>query len=112
MQQKQCGNNWRGFYSLTPSGWMSSTAEDKTEIDYEKLLKEYHAFLKPIWDQFRDALFDYKYGIIPDREQLHRSRKNIDRDKASAIFRIQIPVERGHSLRLGKDLRHNADRIF
>ena len=66
--------------------WMDEVdPEDKTKIGYEKLLKEYHAFLKPIWDQFRDALFDYKYGIIPDREQLHRSRKNIDRDKASAF---------------------------
>jgi len=66
--------------------WMDKVdPEDKTKIRYEKLLKEYHAFLKPIWDQFRDALFDYKYGIIPDREQLHRSRKNIDSDKASAF---------------------------
>ena len=81
------------LYSLTPSGWMRSTAEDITKIDYEKLLKKYHAFLKPIWDQFRDALFDYKYGIIPDREQLHRSRKNIDRDKASAVFEYQSPLK-------------------
>ena len=59
--------------------------EDKAVINYEKRLKDYHAFLKPVWVQFRDALFDYKYGIIPARDQLQRSRKNIDRDKASAF---------------------------
>jgi hypothetical protein len=66
--------------------WMDEVgSEDKNKSDYEKLLTDYHAFLKPIWSQFKDALFDYKYNIIPNREQLRRSRKNIDKDKASAF---------------------------
>ena len=59
------------------------------EIDnreYEKSLKKYHAVLKPVWNQFRDALFDYKYGIIPDREDSRQLLKTIDRDKASPIY--------------------------
>jgi hypothetical protein len=54
--------------------------------DYEKSLKKYHAVIKPVWNQFRDALFDYKYGIIPDREDSRQLLKTIDRDKASPIF--------------------------
>jgi len=59
--------------------------EDKNNSDYEKLLQEYHAFLKPIWNQFKDALFDYKYNVVPEREQLKRLRTNIDNDKMSAV---------------------------
>lgn len=59
--------------------------EDKNNSDYKNLLTEHHAFLKPIWNQFKNALFDYKYNIVPEREQLKRLRKNIDSDKTSAI---------------------------
>jgi hypothetical protein len=67
--------------------WMDEIdREDMTEIDYEKLIKDYHAVLKPIWDQFRDNLFDYKYSIIPERSGLQKLRETIDRDKASPIY--------------------------
>ena len=67
--------------------WMDEPdSQDTTESDYEKSLKKYHAVLKPVWNQFRDALFDYKYGIIPDREDSRQLLKTIDRDKASPIF--------------------------
>jgi hypothetical protein len=67
--------------------WMDEVEpEDMTEIDYEKLIKDYHAVLKPIWDQFRDNLFDYKYSIIPERSGLQKLRETIDRDKASPIY--------------------------
>ena len=67
--------------------WMDEPdSQDMTESDYEKSLKKYHAVLKPVWNQFRDALFDYKYGIIPDREDSRQLLKTIDRDKASPIF--------------------------
>jgi hypothetical protein len=67
--------------------WMDEPDnKDMTESDYEKLLKKYHAVLKPVWNQFRDALFDYKYGIIPDREDSRQLLKTIDRDKASPIY--------------------------
>ncbi|MBW2490289.1 MAG: hypothetical protein JRE65_03980 [Deltaproteobacteria bacterium] len=68
------------------SFWMDEVEpEHKADINYEKLLEEYHAFLKPTWGQFRDALFDYKYNIIPAREKLRRARKTTDRDEKSAF---------------------------
>jgi len=72
---------------LADTFWMDEPdSQDMTDSDYEKLLKKYHAVLKPVWNQFRDALFDYKYGIIPDREDSRQLLKTIDRDKASPIF--------------------------
>ncbi|MGV7223230.1 MAG: hypothetical protein ACQ9MH_17085 [Nitrospinales bacterium] len=71
--------------------WMDEPdSQDMTESDYEKSLKKYHAVLKPVWNQFRDALFDYKYGIIPDREDSRQLLKTIDRDKASPIFEYKV----------------------
>jgi hypothetical protein len=70
--------------------WMDEPdSEDMTESDYEKSLKKYHAVLKPVWNQFRDALFDYKFGIIPAREDSRNLQKTIDRDKASPIFEYE-----------------------
>ena len=67
--------------------WMDEVdPEDKAKSDYEKLLKDNHAFLKPIWNQFRNALFNYKYNIILERAKLHNVRETIDRDKESPIF--------------------------
>jgi hypothetical protein len=67
--------------------WMDEPdSEDMADLDYEKLLKEFHAFLKPIWDQFRDALFEYKHSIIPERAKLQKLRETIDRDKASPLY--------------------------
>jgi len=68
------------FWMDEPDSW------DRVGIDYEKLLKKYHAFLKPVWGQFRDALFNYKFGIIPAREDSQKLRKIIDKDKRSPIY--------------------------
>jgi hypothetical protein len=67
--------------------WMDEPdSMDMVDIDYEKLLKKYHVFIKPIWNQFKDALFDYKLGILPAREDSKKLRKTIDKDKASPIY--------------------------
>jgi hypothetical protein len=67
--------------------WMDEPdSRDMTGSDYEKLLKKYHTVLKPVWVQFKDALFDYKYGILPMRRGSKKLRKTIDKDKASPIF--------------------------
>ena len=80
---------WERFEGIlfTDTFWMDEPDnKDITGSDYEKSLKKYHAVLKPVWNQFRDALFDYKYGIIPDREDSRQLLKTIDRDKASPIY--------------------------
>jgi len=64
--------------------WMDEPdSKDMTDVE---LLNKYHAILEPVWGQFRDALFDYKYDIIPAREDSRQLLKTIDRDKASPIF--------------------------
>jgi len=42
--------------------------EDKDTTDFKKLVLEYHTFLKPIWDQFKMGLSDYRERIIPGRK--------------------------------------------
>jgi len=49
--------------------------EDKVGTDFGKLILEYHDYLKPVWDQFRDSIFEYKYEVIPARERESASRK-------------------------------------
>jgi len=70
--------------------WMDEPdSRDMTGSDYEKLLKKSHTVLKPIWNQFKDALFDYKYGILPARRDSKNLRKTIDKDKASPIYEFK-----------------------
>ena len=58
--------------------WMDEiNSEDIKRSDYERLLMEYHGFLRPIWNQFRDALFNFKLEILPDRANLEEARKMI-----------------------------------
>jgi len=64
--------------------WMDEP-DNKDMTDVE-LLNKYHAILKPVWNQFRGALFDYKYGVIPAREDSRKLLTTIDKDKASPIF--------------------------
>ena len=67
--------------------WMDEPdSQDMTESDYEKLIKKYLVFLKPIWNQFKNAIFDYKFGVLPAREDSRQLLKTIDRDKASPIY--------------------------
>ena len=74
--------------------WMDEPdSKDMTDIDYEKLLKEYHVFIKPIWNQFKDALFDYKLSILPAREDSKKLRKTIDKDKASPLYEYKKLLE-------------------
>ena len=89
--------------------WMDEIdSGDMAEIDYENLLMEYHAFLKPIWGQFRDALFDYKFRIIPERAKLQKVRETIDRDTASPLFEYKellqqttaLDFEKFHDIKL------------
>jgi hypothetical protein len=41
---------------------------EKRRIQYAPLLLEYHAILKPIWEQFKGGLFDFKQSVMPARE--------------------------------------------
>ena len=43
-------------------------AADKNQIRYPRLVLEYHAYLKPIWEQFKAGLFDFKDRVMPARE--------------------------------------------
>ena len=101
--------------------WMDEPdSKDMTDSDYEKLLKKYHAVLKPVWNQFRDALFDYKYGIIPDREDSRQLLKTIDRDKASPIYEYKelfkhqdtaLDLEKIYDIALKKSFKPGTLRV-
>lgn len=43
-------------------------AAEKNQIRYPALLLEYHTYLKPIWEQFKAGLFDFKDRVKPARE--------------------------------------------
>jgi len=67
--------------------WMDEVdPEDKVGIDFEKLLLEYHDILKPIWKIFREAIFDFKYRIIPEREKQSDIKEKIENDVFSILY--------------------------
>ena len=43
-------------------------AAEKNQIRYPSLVLEYHAILKPIWEQFKAGLFDFKHSVMPARQ--------------------------------------------
>jgi len=71
------------------SFWMDELdQEDIVGIDFEKLILKYHAILRPIWKQFRDYLFTYKYGVLPERKKGEAlKKKNIDPSSPLAEYR-------------------------
>lgn len=59
--------------------WMDEPDPDDMEnIDHGRLIAEYHALLKPMWDQFKIALLDYKNEIVPSREEARALDRNIE----------------------------------
>jgi len=66
--------------------WMDEIEpEDMAGIDYGKLLIRYHNVLKPIWKKFREAIFDFKYRIMPARESQAIIREQIKGDVFSVL---------------------------
>ncbi|HUT44432.1 MAG TPA: hypothetical protein VMW95_08855 [Desulfobacterales bacterium] len=59
--------------------------EDMDGIDYEELLIRYHSVLKPIWKMFREAIFDFKYKVMPARENQAAMRKAIKNNIFSVL---------------------------
>jgi hypothetical protein len=59
--------------------------EDMAGVDYEDLLIRYHDVLKPIWEMFREAIFDFKYRIMPARESQAIIREQIKGDVFSVL---------------------------
>jgi hypothetical protein len=76
-------------------------SEDMFDSDYVKLITDLHALLKPVWDQFRDMLFNFKDDILPARakarSKLQNLRESIDRDKSSPIYEYRELLKQQHS---------------
>jgi hypothetical protein len=106
---------------FTDTFWMDDPdVEDRADIDYEKLLKKYHAILMPVWGQFKAHLFDYKYRIMPARTQLQEARETIDRNKAHPIFEYKellkqqdsaLDAEKFYDLTLKKSFQTGALKV-
>jgi hypothetical protein len=61
--------------------WMDENEKsDRDKIDFMKLVMEYHSILKPLWDQFKEALFDYKYRVEPERNKTRLMRERVDNE--------------------------------
>jgi hypothetical protein len=59
--------------------WMDELdSEDMENIDYGRLIVEYHALLKPMWDRFKIALLHYKNEITPSREKARTLERDIE----------------------------------
>ena len=41
---------------------------EKNLIQFPSLVLEYHFYLKPIWEQFKVGLFDFKQSVMPARD--------------------------------------------
>lgn len=64
-------------------------AEDKIGTDFEKLILEYHNVLEPIWRMFREAIFDFKFRIIPGREKTLTLKEKIEDDVFSILYQYK-----------------------
>ena len=83
--------------------WMDEMdGEDMAAIDYEKLLIEYHGLLKPVWDQFRRALFNFKYEILPERTKLAETRAMLDADLSFSFSQFADLLKQGAALDIEK----------
>ncbi len=61
--------------------WMDEIEKsDRDKIDFMKLAMEYHSILKPLWDQFKEAFFDYKYRVEPERNKIRHMREKVDNE--------------------------------
>ena len=51
------------------SHWLDEVdPEELVGTDFQKLILEYHSFLKPIWEQFKTYLFVHKDSVLPLRK--------------------------------------------
>jgi hypothetical protein len=83
--------------------WMDEIESgDMTDSDYEKVLMEYHGLLQPIWNQFRDAVFNFKYEILPDRAKLGEARDIIDADASISFSHFADLLKQDTALDLEK----------
>ena len=99
---KQMWDQLESIFSADPF-WMDEIdSEDMTGPDYEKLLIEYYGFLKPIWNQFRDALFNFKYEILAEREKLKDTRKMIEGDLSIQFSEFDSLLKQDTALDLEK----------
>lgn len=66
--------------------WMDEIEKsERDKTDFLKLAMEYHSFLKPLWDQFKEALFDYKYRVEPERNKILHLREKVDKETAATF---------------------------
>ena len=57
--------------------------EDKISTDFKKLILKYHSFFKPVWNEFRESIFDFKYRIMSKRKKDAAPRKQIKKGPSS-----------------------------
>lgn len=45
--------------------------EDLQGMDFKSVITDWHILLKPIWEQIKEAIFNYIYNIVPARKEKH-----------------------------------------
>jgi len=56
--------------------WMDELYEEDLQgTDFVKILCNWHTLLKPLWNQIRKAVFDYKEKIMPARRTWQKNRQ-------------------------------------
>ncbi|WP_319406211.1 hypothetical protein [uncultured Desulfosarcina sp.] len=70
--------------------WMDQLdPEDMGNIDHGRSIVEYHALLKPMWDQFKVALLDYKNEIIPSRDKAQALDRDIENLRSTEYYQYK-----------------------
>jgi ACT domain-containing protein len=70
--------------------WMDQLDhEEIVNIDKRQLVLEYHELLKPLWEQFKASLIDYKNEIIPMRKSIKTLSKVIEVDKSTEYYKYK-----------------------
>jgi hypothetical protein len=89
---------WDKLYPILFKGtfWMDEVGpEDMAGIDFEALILDCHGFLNPMWKQFKSALFDFIYRVMPDREVTEDLRRDVEKNASSVFYEYRDLLKQG-----------------
>lgn len=81
--------------------------QDRIYLDsaYEKVIRDLHMLMKPIWKKIKEAIFDYILNVIPEKEEEKKVNESYPSDMTPIEYQFRsmlLPFEdqRSYSIKL------------